>query len=168
MCFLFFLHFQRFFGWNHNFIESQQSMQNLNTHTKNQKQKKKQTLFVSTPVLTAIVKMSVFVFGGGGLGNSNFSQSLRHKLSLEMTTCCLSSNAFKNGVLMLRNIGSPLSNAYRNPIFERLYFCVLFHLLSFVLKVLNPYFCSVFVDEQPLLFRTPQTRAAGYIRVRAI
>ena len=33
------------------------------------------------------------------------------KLSLEVTNWSLSSNAFKNGAFMLRNIGTPLSNA---------------------------------------------------------
>ena len=43
---------------------------------------------------------------------------IRCKVSLEIPTSSLSSNAFKSGALMLRNIGTPLSNASTHPIFE--------------------------------------------------
>ena len=73
------------------------------------------------------------------------------------TTCWMSSKAFKNGALMLRNIGSPLSNACRQPIFERIYF-------RYFVPFLKPLFSSVFVAKQ--FFETPQTRAEGYFLVR--
>ena len=80
---------------------------------------------------------------------------VRHKFCLEMMTCRLSSNAFKNGRLMLRNIGSPLSNAYRHPMFERIYFPCFKPFLAQASKPRNPYFfCSVFEAKQ-LFYQNP-------------
>ena len=75
---------------------------------------------------------------------------IRTKLALENQTCGLSSNAFKNGALSPRNIGTPFSNASISP-------------------VLGPDFCSPQSPETPifvaffmlsrLFLKTPQKRA---------
>ena len=66
------------------------------------------------------------------------------KLCLEMTTSNLSSSAFNNRALMLRNIGTPLSNAYRRPIVERVYFPSFGPFFAMSSKPRHPYFCGGF------------------------
>ena len=64
------------FGRNHCFIVFQQKMQNLKTHTH---KKEKKTPCVNAPVLTALVKMSVFFFLHflfWGFRNSKFSRDV--------------------------------------------------------------------------------------------
>ena len=86
---------------------------------------------------------------------------IRRKVSLEIPTCSLSSNAFKNGALMLRNIGTPLSNASRHPIFERINFPCFRPCLLFSSQPRNPYFCSVFHVKEP--FRQDPPNACSCI-----
>ena len=81
---------------------------------------------------------------------------IRTKLALENQTCGLSSNAFKNGALMLRNIGTPFSNS-RHPIFERINFPCFRPRLLFPSQPRNPYFCSVFHVKQPFCEDPPKS-----------
>ena len=76
------------------------------------------------------------------------------QLSLEMTNWSLSSNAFKNGALMLHNIGTPLLIAYRHP--TQLF--PMFRALSALSwKPRNPYFCRVLVPRYPFRHDPPNT-----------
>ena len=86
---------------------------------------------------------------------------IRTKLALENQTCGLSSNAFKNGALMSRNIGTPFSNASRHPIFERINFSCFRPRELFPSQPRNPYFCSGFHVKQP--FREDPQKACSCI-----
>ena len=74
---------------------------------------------------------------------------LRQKLTPKITTCRRTSNAFKNGALMLRNISTPFSNVYTRPIFER-YFFVLF----------APYQGNPYIRETPIF--------VGFLTIRGL
>ena len=83
-----------------------------------------------------------------------------HKLGLKMTTFRRTSNAFKNGVLMLRNISTPFLNAYMRLILERYlirYFCPFLA----TLKSAKPLFYSVLLPCQGS-FADPPNRAPAY------
>ena len=83
---------------------------------------------------------------------------IRTKLGLKKQTRGLSSNAFKNGALPPRNIGTPFSNASRQPIFERINFPCFRPRLLFPSHPRNPYFCNVFHVKQAFP-EDPQKRA---------